>query len=505
MTHLKKLGTTTAMLTLLTSGGAFADITGAQVWGDYKSYMEGFGYTMTSTENVSGDDVTVTDLTVTMPLPEDGGTITMNYGEMSFTTNSDGTASLSIPPQMTLEMAIRAQKEEPVDLKVNYTHTDLSIVASGTSGDVTYTFGAATLGMELTELVVDGKLMDIGTADITMNNIAGTASMKTGNMRNLAQAGTIGSIVYNIAFKEPTDEGEGRVNFKGNMDNIAFDLAATMPLMADMADMVALMSAGFSMNGKFTHSGSTLAFDFADRGDAMTLNSTTTSGNLSMDMDENHLQYGGASNGVAFDMTSNELPFPVSMGMAEASFNLLTPLAKSDEEQDFSFMIKLGDFTVSDMIWGIIDGTGQLPHDPATIALDLSGKAKLFFNMMDPESAEMMDLDVPGEINSLSLNSIVVSAAGAALTGDGAFTFDNTDLTTFDGMPAPTGAVDLKLVGGNGLLDKLVAMGLLPEDQAMGARMMVGMFAVPAGDDVLTSKIEITGDGGISANGMRIK
>ena len=34
----------------------------------------------------------------------------------------------------------------------------------------------------------------------------------------------------------------------------------------------------------------------------------------------------------------------------------------------------------------------------------------------------------------------------------------------FGGFPAPTGKLDLKLTGGNGLLDKLVAMGVLDLD-----------------------------------------
>jgi hypothetical protein len=73
-------------------------------------------------------------------------------------------------------------------------------------------------------------------------------------------------------------------------------------------------------------------------------------------------------------------------------------------------------------------------------------------------------------------------------------------------MPAPTGAANIKLVGANGLMDKLVAMGLLPEDQAMGARMMMGLFAVPGeGDDTLTSKLEVTADGQVLANGQRLK
>ncbi|MGB5067092.1 MAG: DUF2125 domain-containing protein, partial [Albidovulum sp.] len=61
------------------------------------------------------------------------------------------------------------------------------------------------------------------------------------------------------------------------------------------------------------------------------------------------------------------------------------------------------------------------------------------------------------------------------------------------------------LIGGNGLIDKLVGMGLVPEDQAKGVRLMMGLFAVKTGDDTLTSKIEFKEDGGVYANGQRIQ
>ena len=113
--------------------------------------------------------------------------------------------------------------------------------------------------------------------------------------------------------------------------------------------------------------------------------------------------------------------------------------------------------------------------------------------------------DMPAELYELTLNTLVVDAVGAMLTGEGAFTFDNSDMQTFPGMPRPQGQLTAELSGANGLLDKLVAMGIVPEDQAMGARMMMGMFAVPAGDDKMTSTIEINEQGHISANGQRIQ
>ena len=95
---------------------------------------------------------------------------------------------------------------------------------------------------------------------------------------------------------------------------------------------------------------------------------------------------------------------------------------------------------------------------------------------------------------------------GASVSGNGDFTFDNSDMDSFDGIPKPTGYVELQVVGANGLLDKLIQMGIVAEEQAMGARMMMGMLAVPGdGPDTLNSKIEINDQGQILANGQRIQ
>jgi len=140
------------------------------------------------------------------------------------------------------------------------------------------------------------------------------------------------------------------------------------------------------------------------------------------------------------------------------------------------------------------------------LLIDLSGKAKLFFDLIDPAQADAIAMaDVPGELNALTLNNLSLKLGGAALTGLGDFTFDNTDLETFDGMPRPTGELTMNLKGGNALIDSLVKMGLIPEDQAMMGRMMMGMFARSVGDDELSSKIEINDQGHVIANGQRVQ
>ena len=87
-------------------------------------------------------------------------------------------------------------------------------------------------------------------------------------------------------------------------------------------------------------------------------------------------------------MSSPEIPFPeLKLGYDEAAFNLVIPVSKSDQPADFALLTRLVGFTISDEIWGMVDPTGALPHDPATVIVDTKGKATLTADLMD--TAEM--------------------------------------------------------------------------------------------------------------------
>ena len=225
-------------------------------------------------------------------------------------------------------------------------------------------------------------------------------------------------------------------------------------------------------------------------------------------MGDGGLDYSGVGQSVTYSLSGGELPFPVAVAADETRFAMTLPLVAGPAEQDFALGLTLGGMTISDGVWNLFDPGTILPRDPATLAIDLAGKAKMFVDLLNPEAMERAENagEVPGELNALTLKGLTLRAAGAELTGTGDFTFDNTDLTTFDGVPRPIGSFNLNLTGANALIDKLIQMGLVSEDDAMGARMMMSMFAVPGnGDDALTSTIEINEQGHILANGMRIQ
>ncbi|MEQ9260975.1 MAG: DUF2125 domain-containing protein [Roseovarius sp.] len=494
---------------LLGGSAALADVSAEQVWADWRAYMEAAGYEMTATETRDGDTLVITDAEMMMAIPEEDTTITMTMGEMSFTDNGDGTVSISIPNDLPIDVLVEGPDGEQADIGINYATKGLSITVSGDPDELLYAYSAAMVGISLDTLSVEGgevPMEEFGTMELTLANVSGSTEMKIGEMRESVQKISSGALQYLIDVNDP--EGEGSFVMRGTAESMDFRGSASLPEDMDSSDMTAMLDAGFGFDGTFSYEGATTEFDFQDGEEMSQAASSSDGGSMRVAMDASQLLYAGDARGVAITVAGSELPFPVDIAAEQSGFNIKMPVSASEDTQDFALAMTLGGFTTSDMIWGLVDPAGQIPRNPATVSFDLSGAIKLFVDLFDP--AQMEDIDsgevMPGEINSLDINGLTVSVAGAELTGEGAFTFDNTDLTTFEGLPAPDGALNLTLVGGNALLDTLVSMGLVPEDQASGARMMMGLFAVP-GDapDTLNSKIEVKSDGQILANGQRIK
>ena len=272
--------------------------------------------------------------------------------------------------------------------------------------------------------------------------------------------------------------------------------------------MSAMLKAGFAVDGGFSYTGGNSALEGTGDGQSFAAQTSSQGGSFEFGMNASTLTYGVTGKATSISASGSDLPFPVELNLAETALRFVFPIAKSDDPQDFSFLLKLGDFTMSDMIWSIFDPAGNLPRDPATIGLDLAGKLKMLVDIMDPAEAEAIANSPvpPGEIHAVTINSLLLQAVGAKLTGQGAFTFDNSDMQTIPGMPRPEGAIDLALNGANALIDNLIKMGIISDQEAMPARMMMGTFAVPGdGPDSLKSRIEINAQGHILANGQRIK
>jgi hypothetical protein len=342
------------------------------------------------------------------------------------------------------------------------------------------------------------------TGNVAIVGLAGNYTVATDTQSRISSVLNADSVGLTLAITDPTPETGGTTNVTGNMVGLTATTQGVLLSPSQMEDMSAALATGFSTDGTFGYSSADLAFDATGTADTAKVAGTFGAGTLTFGISKDRLAYGGTSSAAKLTISGSSIPFPeLVVSLAETGFDLLMPVTKSDAPQDFRLLLRLVDLAVSDEVWAMFDPMAALPRDPATLVIDTTGKAKWLVDIFGPE-AETMEI-APGELHALDINDLTLRAMGAAITGKGAFTFDNSDTTTFDGMPLPTGKLDLTIDGANALLDKLSQTGLLPQDQVMGARMMMGLFARPGeGPDTLTSTLEFK-DKGFFANGQQLQ
>lgn len=481
---------------LLGTTALHADVTADEVWKGMTDYYTALGQKVTtgSTE-MQGDTLVVSNAVFASEVPE--GSFSATFGEIRLRELGDGRVEITMSEEIPVKMLSKPTGGESVDTGMKLTQSGLSMIVSGTPDDAVYDLTAPQMAVAVDGMTVDGKPVPL-TLNAKATGNTGTYRMSSAAGRTLASEMKIDKVDFDVAAQDP--EGKGDFSASGSLTGLSGTSDAMIPDGVDMADMNAALQAGLNMNGSFAYSGGGYVMDFKDEADTMHAQSTGGGGTLSFKMSKDGLAYGGSSKDTTVSMQMSSLPVPIDASFAETAFDIALPVTKGEAAQPFSALVKLVDLKVSDGLWAMFDPTSQLPRDPATLIVDLSGTAKMAINIFDPKEAETIGGAPPGKLESLDVHDLKVSAVGAELTGKGAMTFDNSGP-----MPKPLGAVDMQLVGGNGLIDKLVAMGLVPEDQAMGARMMMGLFAVPTGEDTLTSKIEFKEDGGVYANGQRIQ
>ncbi len=492
----------------LSAGMASADLTGAQVWQDWKNYYEGFGYSATGTESQSGDTLTVSDAGMSIELPNDEGTMNVTFGSLQFVNNSDGTVSVILPEQVPMAFDIDPAQGEAVSGTVLVTNSNSKMVVSGDASALTYTYTADSMGMIMGDFTVEGANLpsDMMKVDLTVNNVSMVTRTTDGDLRDYSQSITADNVAYDFAVSPPESDGGGSAQFTGTWSGLKANAEGILPKNGDAADLNKMIEAGLDFAGTFAFDAGNGQFEASGPDGDVRGTTSSQGGTINMKMGANGLSYDVSQANTKVDLQVPQFPLPISLEMVTSAFNMAMPLRAGDDEQDFAFGFTMGDFTISDTIWGIFDPAGQLPRDPATLALDVTGKAKMTVDIFDPANAELLENGAPlGEFNAVNINNLTLSAVGANLTGSGAFTFDNSDMTTMPGMPRPDGAIDLRLQGANALIDTLVNMGFVQQEQAMGARMMMGMFGVPEGEDTLTSKIEVNEQGHVLANGQRIR
>ena len=500
-----KLAGTTALVTMLVSGAVQAEVTPEEVWQNWQDLSASYGQAMTADSAVrQGDTLVVSG--VTIRVDQDETKVSGTLKKVSFRDLGDGTVEVTMSDSYPLTVVSPdSETGEPTTVTIMISQPGLVLIAGGNADETSYDFDAPTLTIKLDS--VEG--MDASDADLTVNatltGVTGSYLVSgddvSTDVESVFEAASL-SLVVDVA--DP--ETDGTVRATMTVASLASEGAGTLLDMAAMADFAQALQNGFAFDSAFSFGATSFDFEMLEGGVPTSVSGSAEGGTLYGAMDAEALYYSVGGTGMSVTVSGGQMPFPeVTVSYAELLFDLLMPIAKSDEPSDFSFLTRIVDLAISDEIWGMFDPAGNLPRTPATLIIDTSGTVRLTADLMNETAMDMMGEAPPGELHSLDLGELRASFAGAELTGSGAFTFDNTDLATFGGLPAPTGKLDLRLIGANALLDKLVAMGIIPQEEAFGYRAGAAMIAnTGPGEDELTSTLEFK-DKGFFANGQRLQ
>ncbi len=498
MTPIKTLTCTAAMA--LIASPALADLSPDEVWSDWQSLIESYGASVSiGSEETSSGNLTVTGVEITSDMPEAGTSIGVAIGEIVFTDNGDGSVGVSMSD--AIPMIIGVSDDEGAEGQVTMTlrQPDASLTVSGSRDDLRYLFNYPVLA--ITDLAMSGPEIPADLPlvfNMSLTNMAGTLDFAAGDPRTYNNTSSISALTLDMSFADP-DSGNGSGEISMSMLDLNQITRGTITPIGPSGTITEMIGSGFEQASSGTYGPLTYNVRFEGPDGSFEMAAAAEGGSIETEFGPNGVDYGGTTENLTITVGGSQLPLPpVTARMAESSGRFQMPLVPSEETQNFALQLGLIDLEVDDVVWSLFDPTGALPRDPATLVIDLEGSGKLTQDISDPAA---MQNGPPGELEAVSVNALRLKVAGAELTGDGAFEFDNTM-----GIPMPVGVANLMLTGGNGLLDKLVMMGLLPQDQAMGARMMLGLFARPGeGEDSLVSTIEMKEDGSVLANGQRIR
>ncbi len=512
MNRILTFSTLAATSSILMTTTALADITASEVWQAWQEDAAAMGMSLNSastTETASGLEITSTEFTVTIPQfgeMEAPMEIRTNLGTMTLTNNDDGTVSLDLPENNSIVASVTmGEGGGATSFDTSYEGSVTTI--SGSPDEMVYTTATDKMNLELADWSYTKG--NVSTEDLpevvfdfalAMEGQNGTYTINRTNGISVRGTGSAALVSYSLNIETP-DENLNQTDSlvqTGIQSEVSFTLPAGLDFTSPEGAINALKGGlGFAIKS----TAETSVQESEQMSPLGPIQSKVNATDLAVDMAANRglVQVIANYGETAIDVITPFIP-PVSIAANGMAVDMTAPLISDGTRA--RYMLALNDFTLNDDIWGMFDPTSVLPRDAAQLTLDLSADPAWQIDVLDLAAWEnVSEANLPVKPTDIRLDAFELSAAGASLTGTGAMNVDYSGFT-----PQPAGHIDLAASGLNGLMDNLVAMGLLPEDQVMGARMMMGLFAVPGeAEDTLNSRLEMNEEGHIFANGQRLK
>ncbi|MDO5612500.1 MAG: DUF2125 domain-containing protein [Paracoccus sp. (in: a-proteobacteria)] len=541
---IRLLSTSTAAL-IVAAAPVFAEVTPVQVWDALVQQYRESGLSLNEgSREQAGDTLTISDVTIDgsnmMPMPVDEGQaqaeFTLQIPRVVLSTTGDGNVRTVFEGDWTGELkAPDPEGNQGTPITLSLTMPGNEMVTSGTPEAMNHNLNYPEMSGTITMRDPKGNEVPVNFAVTDTRgsyNTSGTPATGTQSDYNMTSAGA----TLNIDSAIPESDGQPAGHIKADLAVKEMTGTGTLNMPAGDHDMGKAMNAalraGAELTGDLTFAGYEGSVDFSGQDEdgadqSGNINFTAGKGALAVSMNSQAVSYRGNAESAAVDLTISTMPFPMSYAVGPQSFDVTLPVMQSDTAQPFSVKYALEGLTLGDAIWGLFDPTAQLPRDPASLTVDVSGDLMVTRDLMDPEfeqrmiaattpqgdatelSAEQLaelealqDEAVPFQPVKLALNQIALRAIGATADVKGELTAGP------DGdFSQPVGNIEGSFTGVNTLIDRLATLGLIPQEQVAGARMMLMIFAKPVAgqDDALETHIEMREDGSVFANGQQMQ
>ena len=495
-------------------GSAFADLSADDVWQHFQQSSTIVGGTLSAETSERGDGLALKSVTFNLALPFDAGSVRMDLGAFDLIDLGDGRVEVIMPKSATYSLTYTDPDGESFGGSMTTTYKGLSSIFSGTPEEVTsdwkadrldFTLDVAGLPAEIQNMAMNGSILGyVGQAVTTTTDVITSDVTFSFDEQNVTVAQSM------------SIEGDAPVTVEGvtKSGRVEGDMRMVTPSAGiDLANLAKALRDGLIMD-MTTRMADYSSEQVSSQGDTLMMAQSTSAKTYdsSMNLDATGITISGPAEDLRVQMELPMMPgLPLGGNIAAVSAKIQAPLLADDSFGPVAFNLDLKRLELDDMVWAMGDPAGALPRDPIHLMLDLGGTLKHNIEWLDFANIEtsLMALDnmLPVEPGSATLNALRLSAVGAEITGAGAFTFDSSDLETFDGLPRPEGKLTLRAKGLTELSQKLVQMGI-PAEQITGSMMMLEMFTAADaanGDDARVTTIEVTPDGSVFANSMQLQ
>jgi len=451
-------------LMLMSSMPAFSQSLAKETIEEYFSEIRAFGAEIAvGGTSVDGDTAKWHDIVISLP---------KNLGKIIFPTLAaqeigDGQVKI-IYPEIT-SMTFKADETSPL-ISGSMTTGVFSHIISGPADTRLHVYSA-----DKVDIIVSSE-DDSFSMVMSQNDLTGSATHTGTDIRHFSGTSDTGKITTTYSLTDSNGTMKSDATYNGM--KIAYDIdSVSEETIDELLNGKRNMALSYSMA-----SGSSVTS--MDQEELMgTFDIKMGAGIFDMSIKDGIAKMIGSGVDLDYGVKLANMPLPpFNFTVDSYEMDVTAPLKKTDEITQARYMIDMDGLVLSDTIWGMFDPTGSLPRDKAKLTIDLSAGMKWLVDLQDIDKAE----GTPAEVETVTINDITLEIAGAKLHGVGAAKLDNSKFP-----PEP----------------KLVALGLVPQEQGQMVKMFSGMFTLPGGDgdDHLTSKIEMKEGGSILVNGQQVK